>query len=235
MNFRVLRDVINRYPPLNWLIYYLAEVTYLEYRDVRGYIKGRLVDIGCGEKPCKVIWAPVVSEHVGVDHEDTCHDRSNIDIFSSAYNIPVESESFDSAICNAVLEHLEEPELAIRECYRILKPNGIAIYSVPFIWHLHEEPRDFYRFSKYGLTYLFKKVGFRILELKALSGFWITFGQLFVYNLYRLNLGPLKWFRLIDIAGVLIQLAAYLLDKMDRTEQWTWMNIIVVEKPQDPK
>jgi SAM-dependent methyltransferase len=84
-----------------------------------------------------------------------------------------------------VLEHLEEPEAAIRECHRVLRPGGTAIYTVPFIWHLHEEPRDFFRYSKYGLRYLFEKVGFEIVELRALSGFWVTFGQLFVYNLYR--------------------------------------------------
>ncbi|NJK40808.1 MAG: class I SAM-dependent methyltransferase [Acaryochloridaceae cyanobacterium SU_2_1] len=194
------------------------------------YFKGSLIDIGCGEKPYKELLSPYVDRHVGVDQKDTLHDDSNIDIFSSASLIPVHDLSFESALCTAVLEHLEEPENAIRECYRILKPSGVAIYSVPFIWHLHEEPRDFYRFSKYGLKYLFEKVGFEIIELTALSGFWITFGQLFIYNLYRLNKGPLCWFKIIDITCLIIQLIIYLLDKIDRTEQWTWMYMVVARK-----
>lgn len=194
------------------------------------YLHGRLIDIGCGSKPYKDLLAPYVTEHIGIDQEETKHDKSKVDIIGTAYHIPVEDASFDSAICSAVLEHLEEPELALRECHRVLKPGGVAIYSVPFIWHLHEEPRDFYRFSKYGLQYLFEKVGFEVVELKALSGFWVTFGQLFVYNLYRLNRRPLRWFRIIDAIGLLIQLLSYALDKIDKTEQWTWMYMIVVRK-----
>jgi len=231
MNGKILYEVVRKYPPKIWLISYLTDATYVEYRDIKHYIRGRLVDIGCGAKPYKDFWASVVSEHIGVDHEATVHDRSNIDKFASAYAIPEEDESFDCAICNSVLEHLEEPERAIRECYRLLKPGGVAVYSVPFIWHLHEEPRDFFRYTKYGLQYLFEKVGFEIIELNALSGFWVTFGQLLVYNLYRVNRGPLRWLRIIDAVGVLIQLVSYVLDRVDKTEKWTWMYIIVARKP----
>ena len=194
------------------------------------YLKGELIDIGCGTKPYKDLLAPYITKHIGVDHESTLHDQSNIDLLGTAYKIPVEDASFDSAICTAVLEHLEEPELALRECHRVLKSGGTAIYSVPFIWHLHEEPRDFYRYSKYGLKYLFEKSGFEVVELKALSGFWVTFGQLFVYNLYRLNRGPFRWFRIIDAIGLLIQALSYGLDRIDKTEQWTWMYIVVARK-----
>jgi len=194
------------------------------------YFSGRLIDIGCSTKPYKDLLAPYITEHIGVDHEATLHDKSNIDLFGTAYDIPVEDESFDSAISTAVLEHLEEPELALKECYRILKRGGVAIYSVPFIWHLHEAPRDFYRFSKYGLKYLFKKAGFEIVEIKALSGFWITFGQLFVYNIYRFNRGPLKYIPIIPALGLIIQGVSYLLDKIDKSEQWTWMYMIVARK-----
>jgi SAM-dependent methyltransferase len=193
---------------------------------------GRLLDIGCGIKPYRELLRPCVTEHVGVDHEQTAHTRDNIDLFGTAYNIPADDASFDTAICTAVLEHLEEPEQALRECHRVLKPGGLAIYSVPFIWHLHEEPRDFYRFTKYGLNYLFGKTGFDDIEITALSGFWVTFGQLFVYNLYRLNRGPLRWLRIIDALGLLVQGIAYLLDRVDRTEQWTWMYLITARKKQ---
>lgn len=231
MNYKVLKDVMKKYPSKIWLICYITESKYVYYRDKKKYIKGKLIDIGCGTKPCKNIWAPVVSEYIGIDHEETLHDKREIDIFSSAYKIPVEDNYFDSAICNAVLEHLEEPLLAIQECYRILKPGGYALYSVPFIWHLHEEPRDFFRYSKYGLKYLFEKAGFEIVEISALSGFWVTFGQLFVYNLYRLNKGFLRFIPIIPFVGLIIQGISFLLDKIDKSEQWTWMYTIVVRKP----
>jgi SAM-dependent methyltransferase len=194
------------------------------------YLNGRLIDIGCGEKPYAKILSSHIKEHVGVDHEASIHSKSKVDLFGTAYQIPIEDCTFDSAICTAVLEHLEEPELALRECHRVLKPGGVAIYSVPFIWHLHEQPRDFYRFSKYGLEYLFNKVDFEIIEIHALSGFWVTFGQLLVYNLYRLNCRLIRWLYIVNVIGLFIQAIAYVMDRIDKAEEWTWMYMIVVRK-----
>jgi SAM-dependent methyltransferase len=197
---------------------------------LRAYASGRLIDIGCGIKPYSGLARPFTTEHIGLDHEGSIHRKDKVDLVGTAYSIPAPPDSFDTALCTAVLEHLEEPESAIRECHRVLKPGGIAIYSVPFIWHLHEEPRDFFRFSKYGLRYLFEKSGFQILELKSLAGFWVTFGQLFVYYLYRFNRAPLKWIGIIPALGLVIQAVAFLLDRIDKADTWTWMYMIVAQK-----
>jgi len=196
------------------------------------YAKGKLVDIGCGEKPREDMLAPYVTEHIGLDHEDTLHNKSKIDLFGTAYDIPVEDEYFDTVLCTAVLEHLEEPDKAIKEANRVLRRGGYAIYAVPLFWHLHEEPRDFYRYTKYGLKYLFEKNGFEIVELKPLSGFWVTFGQELVYYLWRFRRGgrlnPLWW--VIPPIGVLIQGISYLLNKIDHPEQFTWGYLLVAKK-----
>jgi SAM-dependent methyltransferase len=213
----------------NWLVNTLHEEAL--FPAAAQYLHGRLIDIGCGIKPYRGQLSARITEHVGVDHSATQHDTSNVDLFGTAYSIPAENCSFDSALCTFVLEHLEEPEAALRECHRILKPGGTAIYSVPFIWHLHEEPRDFYRFSKYVLFHLFNKTGFEILELKVLSGFWASFGQLLVYNLYRFNRGPLSWLRIMDGIGWVLQRISYWADRIDRTEIWTTGYLVVVRKP----
>ncbi len=192
---------------------------------------GRMLDIGCGPKPFARLLKPYLSEHIGVDHDGSLHDRANVDLDGTAYAIPAPDATFDSALCSAVLEHLEEPEAALRECLRLLKPGGHAVYTAPFIWHVHEEPRDFYRYSCYGLDYLFRKAGFEIVQIKALSGFWITFGQLFVYNMHRFNVGPLRWLRIVDAIGLLVQGTAYVFDRIDRSERWTWMYLVVARKP----
>ena len=214
----------------NWLVYKIADKVLNV--AIQKYSKGKLLDIGCGEKPYKNMVKPYVTEYIGLDYENTLHDKSKIDLFGTAYNIPIENGYFDTVLCTAVLEHLEEPNKAIKEAHRILKSGGYAIYSVPLFWHLHEEPRDFYRYTKYGLRYLFEKNGFEIVELKPLSGFWVTFGQELVYYLYRFRKGgrlnPLWW--VIPVIGMFIQGICYLLNKIDRSEEFTWMYLLVGRK-----
>ena len=125
----------------NWLVYKIADKVLNE--AIQKYAGGKLLDIGCGGKPYEKMTKSYVTDHIGLDHENTLHDKSKIDLFGTAYNIPIENGYFDTVLCTAVLEHLEEPDKAIKEASRIFKSGGYAIYSVPLFWHLHEEPRDF--------------------------------------------------------------------------------------------
>jgi SAM-dependent methyltransferase len=209
----------------NLMIYQLFE-TYF-FQQSKKYFSGKLIDIGCGSKPYFEQLKSTVTEHIGVDHELSIHDHSKIDLVGTAYNIPSDDNVFDSALCTAVLEHLEEPELAIRECYRVLKPDGIAIYSVPFIWHIHEEPRDFFRYSTFGLEYLFTKSGFEIIEIKPLSGFIVTFLQLHLYFISgKLNKGLIKNLGIFKAYVFFINRLGLLLNKFDKSYSWTWMYLV---------
>lgn len=217
--------------PYNWLIFSIINPE-IEKR-LGQYAFGMMGDIGCGEKPYRDMALSYVDKHIGIDHDETFHDKSSIDIIANAYEIPTDDNSFDSLLCTDVLEHLEEPSLAIAEAFRILKQGSYAIYTVPLFWHLHETPRDFYRYTKYGLQYLFEKSGFEIVEIKALSGFFVTFGQELVYFLYRFRRGgilnPLWW--IVPPIGILIQGLAYIFNKIDYSENFTIEYIAVVKKP----
>ena len=212
----------------NLLIYHFHDKTLYAY--AKKYLHGRLIDIGCGTKPYKNMLASYVKEYVGLDREQPFNIQAQPDLIGTAYKIPVEDCSFDSALSTAVLEHLAEPEMALHECNRILKKDGVAIYTVPLIWHVHGEPWDYYRFTNYGLQYIFEKTGFEVVELKALSGFWVTFGQMFVYYIYRFNRRPIFYMPIIPIFGLLVQGIAYLLNMIDKAEQWTWMYLVVIKK-----
>ena len=146
------------------------------------------------------------------------------------YEIPVDNETFDSATCTAALEHLKEPEQALRKCHRVLKPASVLNNSVPFFWRLHEEPRDFYRYSKYSHKYIIEAIGFEIVELKAFFGFWVTFVQISVYNIYRFRRGSIRYFPIIPVFRFAIQGVSYVLDRIDKNEQWTWMYTVVTRK-----
>jgi len=175
-----------------------------------------------------------VTEYVGLDHEDTLHDRSQADLIGTAYRIPEPDESFDGIVCTAVLEHLEEPKAALVESLRVLKRGGLAIYTVPLYWHLHEEPRDFYRYTKHGLRYLFESAGYEVVEMKPASGFWITFGSEWSYYLRTLARFPLR--RVVQLLIAVNNIVFPWLDGLDRrfnpaAEKFTWMYLVVSRRP----
>lgn len=79
----------------------------------------------------------------------------DIDIVADIQNMPnVESNKFDTIICTQVLEHVPSPFQAANELYRILKPGGKLIISVPFLNNYHMEPHDYWRFTEYSLKYI---------------------------------------------------------------------------------
>jgi len=219
----------------DWLVYRIGDrALEAALREVTSVPpRGALLDIGCGRKPYTRMTRGRVTRHVGIDHPASLHGHHAVDVASTAYHIPFRDGAFDVVMCSSVLEHLEEPEAALREAARVLAPGGRAVYVTPFIWHIHEEPRDFYRYSRYGLEHLFAKAGFERIEVKPLSGFWVTFGQLFVHQLYRLQRGPMRWIPVIPFVGMAVQACAYALDKLDRapgSRKWTWAYITVAVK-----
>jgi SAM-dependent methyltransferase len=66
----------------------------------------------------------------------------------------------------SLLEHLENPLIALNEAYRILIPGGHIIVAVPFAFPVHGFPLDFHRWTKEGLKLDMMNAGFEIMEAK---------------------------------------------------------------------
>ncbi|WP_150047387.1 MULTISPECIES: methyltransferase domain-containing protein [Methylomonas] len=79
----------------------------------------------------------------------------NVDCVGDAHHIPFRDNCFDSVICNAVLEHVYQPEWVVAEMLRVLKPNGRLYAELPFIFFFHGYPNDFHRFTLEGMKKLF--------------------------------------------------------------------------------
>ena len=192
---------------------------------------GTLIDIGCGEKPYEKYFD--VEKYIGIEIEGGSHERSkkNANIFYDGKRLPFEDESVSWVLCTQVLEHMAEPEAFIRECSRVLKNEGGIILSAPQVWGLHEEPFDFYRFTKYGLKYLIEKCGFEVIRSDKTTGIWGTVGQRLAADLFY-RYGVNKLFKLI-VAVIIcmpLQLVCMFLDYLGNYKGDTLDNIVFAKK-----
>ncbi len=83
------------------------------------------------------------------------------------YNEFLSSEYFDVIVCTEVLEHTLNPFKAIEEIYRLLKPSGVLLLSVPLNFRIHGPLPDCWRFTKFGLEVLLKD--FTKVEINSLE------------------------------------------------------------------
>lgn len=159
-----------------------------------------------------------------------------LDAVCDAHALPFAAGSFDNVVMFDVLHHLERPPLFFAEAARVLRPGGHGIYTVPLFWPLHEEPRDFYRYTRHGLRHRFEAAGLEVVEIRALTGFWLTFGQALAYWLAGLTrtpwYNPLRW--LAWPAIPLVQAGAWLLGRLERGEAFTAEYLAVVRRPAGP-
>ncbi|WP_119680508.1 class I SAM-dependent methyltransferase [Indioceanicola profundi] len=124
-------------------------------------LDGRLLDVGCGSKPYRKLFS--VSEYVGLEIESPSSRRAgNADFYYDGKQFPFDDASFDSILCNQVLEHVFDPQNFLSEIGRVLRPGGRLLLTIPFVWDEHEQPFDFARYSSFGLKSLLERHGFEV-------------------------------------------------------------------------
>lgn len=176
------------------------------------YINGIILDAGSGDGERYKNFLKF-NKYIKLDIN-----KSNYpDIIGSVENIPLGDCNVDSIISTQVLEHIKNPQKAVNEFYRVLKFGGYCLATVPQLNELHEEPNDFFRFTKYGLEEIFNRAGFKIILIDRRGGFWAANMQMhirYLVDLFRLNkISVLRWiFQLFILVNGLI---AILFDFLD--------------------
>ena len=195
------------------------------------YASGILLDVGCGARPYRNAKYDV-AEWIGFDTPD----NRDADIHGVAYDIPLQAESIDSILCTQVLEHLEHPATALAEFYRVLRPGGHLVLSVPQYWPLHEEPRDFFRYTEIGLARVIVDSGLEVVSqmkqgrgvavaAQALNNAILCAGDTFRFKdslAFKASKAP--FYLAINLAGVI-------LGRFLRTERDVLNHLVVARKP----
>ena len=209
----------------NWVV---DRLMWKSMTRVANKAKGILLDVGCGEIPYFEIFESRVQRYVGLERDRIRYRDRPMDLCGDAIALPFGPETFDTVICNQVLEHLSEPNLAMEEIARVLVPGGYLILTAPHIWGIHEEPRDFYRFTNFGLCYLAERAQLEVLEIQAMAGFWVTAGVRFCYYLEHFDWGPFKI--VVRSLYLLVQTGALLLDRLHLVKGEAWNHLMVARK-----
>jgi len=153
-------------------------------------LPGVIYDFGCGTRPYEEDFLEHADRYIGVDWSNTPH-KLKADIVADLNKpLPIANEVADHVVSFQVLEHLSEPQVMLREAHRILRPEGTLRLAVPFQWWIHEEPWDFCRYTRYGLSQMLAKAGFSQVQIEESSGFWAMWFLKLNYQTLRIIRGP---------------------------------------------
>ncbi len=150
----------------------------------------QLLDIGGGRQTqYKGILKEIAKKYINLEIKKGL----KVDIVGSVYKIPLKSFSTDVVTLFMVLEHLNRPLDALKECRRVLKKGGyLAITTVQY-WHTHNHPSDYFRYTKMALQYLCKETGFKIVDMWSIGGPFLI-----VFHVIELNF-PGVWRTIFSI------------------------------------
>lgn len=190
------------------------------------------LDVGCGLRPYENYFPKGC--YVGVDIEDSGRSKEMKapDFFYDGLKLPFADNSFSGVICTQVLEHVPNPDKLLLEINRVLKLDGEAIISVPFLWPEHEQPYDFYRFTRFGIKDHLIRNGFEVISISSDTG--AIEAMVVMLNIYILSnlVPPIKGLgRIISFFICFpIQLIGIFMHKIMPDNGHLYLNIVVTSK-----
>lgn len=110
------------------------------------------------------------------------------DLVCDAENLPITDQSVDDVLALEVLEHTANPDKLVAEIYRILKPGGRFLITVPFLLSIHAD-EDYRRYTEKGLHLLLRD--FHNVQIVSQGGKWSVIATLLRSNIFGIFLFPL--------------------------------------------
>ena len=213
---RITSAPTGRFTPwkFNWLANHKI-IAALE--RVRPHARGELLDVGCGSKPFAPLFAGRVQRYWGSDLRASRYlGQARPDAFATAEAQPFRSGTFDTVLGLSMLTYLPEPGRMLAEAHRVLKPGGMLILEFTQMVPLHDEPHDYFRFTRYGAEYLLRQAGFDMVEAVPVGGLWARVGLSMIAGLNRVNRGPTRVITELPVRllYVILQTGFELLDRL---------------------
>lgn len=173
----------------------------------------RVLDAGSGEGRHREAFAG--RRYVGVDLAvgDADWDYSGLDVTGDLSRLPFRDGSFDAALNVVVLEHTRDPQAVINEIARVLRPGGRLLLVAPQQWEVHQQPNDFFRFTRYGVELLLERAGLQVETLEPTGGHFTLLARRLVGSLNFFQ-GGARWL-LFPFVAALAAAPALILPSLD--------------------
>ncbi|MBD2306192.1 methyltransferase domain-containing protein [Chroococcidiopsis sp. FACHB-1243] len=127
----------------------------------------KVLDYGCGNKPYESLFKQKFDLYIGADFPG--NDRAEIAVGCQG-QLPIADASIDCVLSSQVLEHVEQPQVYLKEAYRVLKPGSALVLSTHGIWRYHPDPCDYWRWTAAGLQREIVQAGFEIVSVQSVFG-----------------------------------------------------------------
>lgn len=100
-----------------------------------------------------------------------CDMRSGpgVDRIEDISNLSLADECAKTILCLETLEHVFEVRRAIDEIIRVLAPGGMMLISVPFYFHIHAHPSDYWRITPHALSGLLSPLAARVVGYQGVA------------------------------------------------------------------
>ncbi|SDT42457.1 class I SAM-dependent methyltransferase [Microlunatus soli] len=193
-----------------------------------GTKKGMVVlDAGAGRGPYRKLFKH--AQYEAADFAQLSTGYTQLDYVCTLDDIPVEDQRFDRILFNQVLEHIDDPPKVLAELFRVTKPGGKILCTVPLFFQEHQPPYDYFRYTKYALVKLFEEAGYSNVKIGWLEGYFGTISYQFHLMSRWLPADPrevVQGWRLIYMAPLLVgtrALAGFLRGAFSRAElRWKY-------------
>jgi 2-polyprenyl-3-methyl-5-hydroxy-6-metoxy-1,4-benzoquinol methylase len=143
--------------------------------------RGRLLEVGCGDghrlAKIRALGWEVEGQEVNVAAASYAQDKLGLPVFlGKLETLELPASAYDGIIMNHVIEHAHDPRSLIKECFRLLKPDGALTMVTPNInsfghetfgphWYHLDPPRHLRLFSQNNLRQLTEEAGFAKTEM----------------------------------------------------------------------
>ena len=129
--------------------------------------RGTVLDIGCATRWVEDV-LPSQCTYIGMDYPSTgkLMYGARPMVFASATALPFPDKTFDVILLSEVLEHVREPQAALREASRVLKVGGSVLVTIPFLYPIHDAPHDYQRYTAFGLEREVESAGMRVVKME---------------------------------------------------------------------